>query len=195
MTEEAEKTEKHKQNEAKNSDPNITLNKILIIITVISVIAAIIFYVRSIQIDEDKKELQEEKSELEKPLLITPDIRVMGDSDSVLQFIVRNPSHNIDYIYISGTCKADNPEYFTVPDFSKEEIKTTQEASKTPIVVPPTQTNEKVIPAGGSLTLYCKNSHIINPPTDMITFMNVCVNIKNIKEPICDSMQITILKS
>ncbi len=141
-----------------------------------------------------KNKLEKENALLEKPLLITPDVRVIGNSIADLKFVVKNPSHSLDYYYLSGTCSPDNPEIFSsIPlnaeSIQKEKISNDQLSIKSNI-------NEDIkIPAGEEITLYCNNNYVKNVVKDLITNINVCVSIKGISNPICNQMQVTILRN
>lgn len=161
----------------------------------LAVIVAIILGIFTLHLNAENNQLEQEKALLEKPLLITPDVRVRGNSLAELKFIVKNPSHSTDYYYISGTCTPSNPELFTAPPIESTAQKSQQqESNDQPAVLPSTINNDVQITAGGEITLYCNNNYIRNPARDGITYLNVCVNIRNIAEPICNKMQVTILR-
>lgn len=140
--------------------------------------------------------LEKEKASLEKPLLIAPDTRVQGNSIGELKFIIKNPSHSTDYYYVSGSCSPYNPELFSQPppdeNIQQSDLPNRPDA---PLIIQPTQKREILIPAGGEITLQCTNNYIKNPSRDIVTYLNICVNIRNIQQPICNRMQVTILKT
>lgn len=161
-----------------------------VIIAIFSLLATGYYYYQN-------KVLVEEKAKLEKPIVITPDKRVQGNSIADLSFVVKNPSHSTDYYYLSGECNPDEPTLFSKPQIVASNNPPTNKNNEpnNQINIKTTSENLISIPAGNEITLQCTNNYIINPIKDYITYMNVCVNIKNIKEPICNRMQITILKS
>lgn len=162
---------------------------IAIIVTLIGVIITSNYYVENIR-------LQKEKASLEKPLLIVPDTRVQGNSIAELKFIVKNPSHSTDYYYISGSCSPDYPQLFSQPPANKNiQQSDLPNRPDAPLIIPSIQNKEMPIPSGGEITLYCGNNYIQNPIKDVITSLNICVNIRNIAESICNRMQVTILKT
>lgn len=173
-----------KESAYNNPWPVITI----VIILILGIIASN-YYVENIR-------LQKEKASLEKPLLIVPDTRIQGNSIAELKFIVKNPSHSTDYYYISGSCSPDFPQLFSQPPTNKNiQQSDLPNRSDAPLIISPTQQREIPIPSGGEITLYCSNNYVQNPNRDVITALNICVNIRNIAEPICNRMQVTILKT
>ena len=157
---------------------------ITVIVTVVAVMLASYQYV-------ENNKLIYENSVLQKPLLITPDVRVQGNSVADLKFIVKNPSHSTDYYYVSGTCEPATPELFSVPqknDFSNS-------TNTDNLMLPSTQQTDIPIVAGGEITLSCTNNYVKNPARDGTTYIKICVNIRNIPDPICNTMLVTILKT
>lgn len=161
----------------------------------LAVIVAIILGILTLNLNSENNQLQKENALLEKPLLVTPDVRVRGNAVAELKFIVKNPSHSTDYYYVSGSCTPSNPELFSAPPVENLAQKSQQQGNDVqPVVLPSTISNDIQIPTGGEITLYCNNNFIRNPAKDGITYLNVCVNIRNIAEPICNKMQVTILR-
>jgi len=168
-------------------NPWAAITVIFLIVSAISGAVGIYYY-------NENLSLQKEKALLEKPLVITPDTRVRGNSNAEFKFIVKNPSHSIDYYYINGKCTPETPQFFSRPLPSiKDTGGEPSNDSDSQISMPLSVTNEKQIPAKSELTLYC-SYYISNPTTDVLTYFDVCVNIRNIGEPICNKMKVTILK-
>lgn len=164
--------------------------------TVISIVLTIIFGLTALYLNSQNTELGKEKALLEKPLLITPDIRAQGDSLADLRFVVKNPSHSIDYYYMSGSCQPDVPSLFLQPPPDKNIRQSdTPNRLDVPIMIQPAQNSGILIPAGGEITLSCSNNFVQNVNRDLITFLGVCVNIRNLPQQICNRMQVTILKT
>lgn len=169
----------------------------LLLVTIISTVAAIWFYYSSLQIESGKKQMEKEKSELERPIIIAPDKRVKGGAIADLSFFVKNPTMNLNYFYENGSCLPKDPQFFQKPQITTSTIK---EVEKSPSITPTFEIplempNGYIIPPEASLTLSCTNNFIVNPEKDTLTSIKVCVKIKNINEPICDEMGVTILKS
>lgn len=165
-------------------------------LVVFSIILTLIFGITAFYLNFQNMQLEKEKALLEKPLLITPDIRAQGNSLADLRFIVKNPSHSLDYYYISGSCQPDVPELFLQPPPDKNVKQSdTPNRPDAPMMIQPTQNSGILIPAGGEITLSCNNNFVQNVNKDLITSLGVCVNIRNLPQIICNRMQVTILKT
>ena len=161
------------------------------LITLVSLCFAIYFGIQN-------HNLNKEKNELEKPILLTPDLRVEGNSASVsFPFYIKNPSDNEYYVDLTeGTCspkttliKKSAPERTEVPVGSGFNGDNDIIIERTP------PENVIIIPPHDGKTVYCQYFDVYNPIKDTIVEMDVCIKEKRIKDPICGTLQINILKT
>ena len=167
-----------------------------IIVALLLLVTTIFLGLNNISLNSENIKLQSEKSNLEKPLVITPDARVSSNSIADLKFVVKNPSHSIDYYYVGGYCRPEIKGLFTQPppntNLQQKDLDGELSGS---LLIQQKKEVGKLIPAGEEITLYCINNYVGNTNKDLITYLDVCVEIRNILEPICERMQVTVLKT
>jgi len=165
---------------------------ITVVLTIISLIGGGFFYLQSNYYQSQALELEKQASELSKPHLSVPDTRVEGGRINELRFSILNPTSDVDYYFMSGTCKPEINGLFSVPTPETPKSKSLGVNIAIPKQV---ETSGIKIPPHEEITLFCRNKYVANPQKDTVTFIEVCVKIDGLSEPICKNMNITILKT
>ncbi|MCX6771571.1 MAG: hypothetical protein NTX79_05950 [Candidatus Micrarchaeota archaeon] len=136
---------------------------------------------------------QAQVSQLITPKLVLPDTRVYTGQTNEIKFTVFNPSDN-EYFYEGGNCTPLQDNVFEVPTVQQSTSPSLIQQSQT-VQVLQQKTNDRIIPPHAEITLYCVNNYVVPSQKDFTTEMNICVKIRDIENPLCRKMSITVLSS
>jgi len=167
----------------------------MLVVTIISVCIAGYFGIKNYNLNKENYELIREKSELEKPIIFAPRLKVMGGSVNVdFPFYVKNPSDNEYYIDLTrGGCIPDSELLTKSEKKNKEDgINVGENISIMEIREPQTLF---FIPPHEKKILYCSNFDVKNPTNNTLVKMKICIKEKRLSEDICDELEIVVLKN
>lgn len=155
-------------------------------ITVVSLIAAAYFVAQN-------QSLSQEKDSLDKPVILTTPMRVVGGTTDVsFPFYVKNPSDRYYYIdLMQGSCLARS----TYIRMTKGTDDMGEIRSEGDITIKRVDSTKIItMPPHDQITLYCSSFDVANPPQDTTGELRVCLKEKKTLTPICESIDITITK-
>jgi hypothetical protein len=160
---------------------------VLMALTVVSLIAAAYFVAQN-------QSLSQEKDSLDKPVILTTPMRVVGGtSDVSFPFYVKNPSDKYYYIdLMQGSCLARSAYIKKTHD---EAVLGGEISSEGDITVKRVDSTRMIaVPPHDQITLYCSSFDVANPPQETTGELRVCLKEKKTPTPICESIIITITR-
>jgi hypothetical protein len=159
----------------------------LMALTVISLIAAGYFLA-------ENQGLIHEKETLDKPVILTTPMRILGGTTKVsFPFYVKNPSDKNYYIDLAaGSCLARSAY---IKKIGNDELGGEISSEGDITVKRVDSTKMLAIPPHDQLTLYCSSFDVANPPQDTSGELRVCLKEKKTPTPICENIDITIIKN
>ncbi len=175
-------------------DDPIKLGSLLV--AVVMLIVAIYSQIEKSKVDNENLALNKEISDLKKPSIIALDYRVEGNTASeVFYFYVTNPSDTEYYVDLTqGTCKSNS----SLLSISAPPAKNNQQntvVSGDEITLPSNPPQNKIpIPPHGKIQMRCGPFDISNPVRDSPIYLTTCIKFEKIEQPICEDLQIMVLK-
>jgi hypothetical protein len=142
----------------------------------------------------ENQNLSLEKETLDKPIILTTPMRILGGTQQVsFPFYVKNPSNKYYYIDLSsGSCLARSAYIKKTRD---ENVLGGEVSSEGDITVKRVDSTKMIaVQPHGQITLYCSSFDVINPPQNTTGELRVCLKEKKTPTPICESIDIAITK-
>ncbi|MFA6530925.1 MAG: hypothetical protein WCT31_04295, partial [Candidatus Micrarchaeia archaeon] len=168
-----------------------------LLVAVIMLLFNIYFYLENSRLTNENLALNKEISDLKKPSILALDYRVEGNTASaIFAFYVTNPSDTEYYVDLTqGTCKSNSSllSISAPPATNNQQSTVVTDSSEMTIPSNPPQ-NKIPIPPHSKIQMWCNPYDVSNPVRDSSISLTTCVKLEKVEQPICDDLQILVLR-